>query len=317
MVVFIKTRPKAEKKEKPYLGELVEVVSLEKTSRQIQLETHGIVRASERVILTPQISGVVNWMSDSFSEGNFFNKGDVLLTLEPITGANLNYTVLKAPFNGVVQTKSVDLGQYVNPGAQLATLIGSDRVEVHADLAMSDLTWLPVTRPPNQLMVPATISLPYGSQVQNWDAVVQRHLLELTSKGLMVQLVIEIIDPFNLRAYKAASTSTIPLFIGAFVDIKIPAKTLNNIFVIPSHALHDETNIWIAVKDRLEVHTVDVVYVDKSEIFISGGVAEGELLIVSPLKGAANGLKIRIEGKEKESKKSRTTKVAKRSSEDS
>ena len=73
------------------------------------------------------------------NEGSFFKKDDSLLSI----GIRQSQSRLKAPFNGVVQSKNVDLGQYVNPGAQLATLLGSDQAEVVIDLPIGRMDWLP------------------------------------------------------------------------------------------------------------------------------------------------------------------------------
>ena len=46
-----------------------------------------------------------------------------------------------------------------------------------------------------------------------------------------------------------------------------------------------------------------IAHLDQDNIYLSGGVKPGEQIIISPIKGAANGLKIRIAGKEKIRKK--------------
>ncbi len=296
--MMVLTKPKAERKKKPFLGALVEVLPVQQVNRQIVIETHGTVRAKEQVTLTPQISGVVNWISPSFVDGGFFRKGEALITLNPTTNANLDYTVLKAPFNGVVQAKGVDMGQYVTPGFTLGTLIGSDQVQIRSDLPLREMAWLPSQAgSPNQLQLPAAVQLTYGHRQQMWDGTVVRHLLELTPKGLMAQLLLEVEDPFHLNAPSAEeAANSIPLFIGSFVDISIPAQTLRSVFVIPAHALREQDTVWVAKEGKLEIRPVEVAYIDKDEVFISKGLNDGDQLITSPLKGAAPGLKVRIEG---------------------
>ena len=85
---------------------------------QIEVRTHGRVKAAQKVVLSARIGGEVIWISPNLSEGSFFKKNDLLLSI----GIRQSQSRLKAPFNGVVQMKNVDLGQYVNPGSQLATL---------------------------------------------------------------------------------------------------------------------------------------------------------------------------------------------------
>ena len=46
-----------------------------------------------------------------------------------------------------------------------------------------------------------------------------------------------------------------------------------------------------------------IAHLDQDNIYLSGGVKPGEQIIISPIKGAANGLKIRIAGGEKIRKK--------------
>ena len=292
-MIFNARKPQPNKEKKPFLGALVEVMSVEKTQRQIQLSTHGVVKEKERVIITPQISGTINWIHPSLTDGEFFEKGEILLTLDPNTSGDLDSTVIKAPFNSVVQNKSADIGQYVTPGTQLVTLIGSDVIHVHADLPLRDFSWLRIAQPPNKFFAPAKVSLQVGTQQQQWEALIVRHLLELSPQGLMVPLVLSIEDPFHLRA-EDPQINSFPLFIGAFVNVEIPGQTLRDIFVVPTDSIRNQNSIWLYEDGKLVIREVEILYIQKEETYLSQGVAEGELIVLSPLKGAAPGLKLRI-----------------------
>ena len=113
----------------------------------------------------------------------------------------------------------------------------------------------------------------------------------------MAQLMLEIRDPFQLQSRRNAAGSPIPLFIGAFVDVTIPAQTFKDVFIIPANALRDQNTVYLKNEGALEIRPVEVAYVKKEEVFIAKGLREGEKLITSPLKGAAPGLKIRVAGK--------------------
>ena len=86
----------------------------------------------------------------------------------------------------------------------------------------------------------------------------------------------------------------LPLFIGAFVDVTIPGKQLINVFKIPAKALRDKDTVWIAKNKELHIRNVKIAHLDLDSVYLSGGVKKGEKVIISPLKGASNGLKIRI-----------------------
>ena len=127
---FMANKPDARKRQGRFKGTLVEVTQAVRSNPRIVLETHGSVRAAQRVVVTAQVNGVVNWISPLFEKGSYFQTGELLMTLDPLNNSNLDFTLIKAPFNGVVQERNVDLGQYVNTGTQLANLIGSDSAEV-------------------------------------------------------------------------------------------------------------------------------------------------------------------------------------------
>jgi len=335
-MALLKNKPSARKKSNFQRGTLVEVLEAEFSNPQIEVRTHGRVQAAQKVVLSARIGGEVIWISPNLSEGSFFKKNELLLSI----GIRQSQSSLKAPFDGVVQLKNVDLGQYVNPGTQLATLIGSDHAEVVIDLPMSRLEWLPKQLPKelpansteklakqstitNQYQIPAEISLAGISSASAWPAVVKRQLLELTPRGMMVQLIAEVRDPFQLKisleqndkeisekgAVKIKKVETfkeeileveeffkIPLFIGSFVDVKIPGRQLADVIQIPAKALRDRDTVWVVVNKQLQIRNVKIAHIDLDNVYISGGVNIGEKIVISPIKGASKGLKVRIAG---------------------
>ncbi|MBC8259036.1 MAG: HlyD family efflux transporter periplasmic adaptor subunit [SAR324 cluster bacterium] len=323
-MALLKSKPTARKKTNHQQGTLVEVTTAALSSPQIEVRTHGRIRAAKRVVLSARIGGEVIWISPNLREGRFFKKGEKLLEI----GIRQSKSRLKAPFNGVVQTRNVDLGQYVNPGAQLATLLGSDQAEVVIDLPMGRLNWLPQSNDQvsaeNQYQILAKISLTGINSTVSRVAVIKRRLLELTSRGMMVQLVAETEDPFLLKRLpnvqknknsgvvvvkekgvadtenkRKLEVSTMPLFVGSFVDVSIPGRQLENVVQIPAQALRDRDTVWIASAGELQVRTVRIAHLDFDNVYLSNGVKPGEKIIISPIKGAANGLKIRVVGEEK------------------
>ncbi len=297
---FYVNKPQAKNRPRPFLGALVEVQTLRKETREIQINTHGMVHAKERVTLTSRISGVVSQINPTLVEGHFLQKGEILLKINPTIEANRYYTEVAAPFNGVVQTKEVSIGQYVTPGFVFATIIGSDQAQVRVDLPLREMARLPIQQSPNNLEISAKVTLTYGHRSQSWEAIVKRNLLELTPKGMMAQLMIEVNDPFRLSVPK--EEASIPLFIGSFVDVVIPSETLTDVFIIPAYALRDQNTVYLKNKQILEIRAVEVTYVNKDEVFISQGLQEGEQLILSPLKGAASGMKVRTAAETKQRK---------------
>ena len=174
----------------------------------------------------------------------------------------------------------------------------------------------------NQYQLPAEISLAGISSASAWPAVVKRQLLELTPRGMMVQLIAEVKDPFQLKISLEQNNKEIsvngavikkietfkkdipekeeffkiPLFIGSFVDVKIPGRQLTDVVQIPAKALRDRDTVWVVVNKQLQIRNVKIAHIDLDNVYISGGVTIGEKIVISPIKGASKGLKVRIDG---------------------
>ena len=323
---MIKNKPSARKKPNFKRGKLVEVMDANFSNPKIEIRTHGRISPAKKVVLSARTPGEVIWISPKLNEGIFFKKGQHLLSI----GISQSQSRLKAPFNGVVQSKNVDLGQFVNVGTRLATLIGSERAEVKIELPISRLDWLPnistkesvgKIKKGDYYKIPANISLSGINSDTFWPAIIKRHLLELNPRGMMIQLIAEVKDPFLLSKkerikvknftkknfssssknkklqseYKEnKSFSEIPLFVGAFVDVYIPGRQLKNVIQIPARALRDRDTVWIAMGSELKIRNVKIAHIDLDNVYLSSGVAPGEKIIISPIKGAANGLKIKV-----------------------
>ena len=85
VAVIIWSNPPEAQVRRPNLGPqlTVETVAVTPTAYQIMVPTYGIVRPRRQTTLVSQVSGQIVSTSDSFDEGRFFSKGDVLLRIDP------------------------------------------------------------------------------------------------------------------------------------------------------------------------------------------------------------------------------------------
>lgn len=83
--LIIWSNPPETKTRRPNLGPqlTVETLSVSPTAYQIMVPTYGIVRPRRQTTLVSQVAGQIVTTSDSFNEGRFFSKGDVLLRVDP------------------------------------------------------------------------------------------------------------------------------------------------------------------------------------------------------------------------------------------
>lgn len=207
-------------------------------------------------------------------------------------GLDLQRTQVTAPFNGFVRSEQVDLGQYVKSGTRVATLTGTDEVEIVVPLSLADLHWLDVPRQPDRQGSPASVTLRTDERSWQWSGWVARSLGEVDPRGRMARVAVVVADPYGLRDAKAAGPE---LAIGSFVEVTLQGRTLSQVVELPRSALRDGDTVWVMTADRqLKIVPVEVVRREQAVALIAAGLAGGEQVVVTPISGAADGLLLRV-----------------------
>ena len=76
----------AEKEKTPPAEEQIvrtQVTELHVQDYPVVIRTHGVVQAHNRVVLSPQVSGQITFISPAFEAGSYFSEGEVLVELDP------------------------------------------------------------------------------------------------------------------------------------------------------------------------------------------------------------------------------------------
>ncbi len=206
---------------------------------------------------------------------------------------DLERTKIKASFNCRVKSENIDLGQYVRTGNSFAVLAGTDTAEIHVPLPMGDMQWLkiPLYNESRNVSL-AYISLNIGRKQYTWQGHVVRSTGEVDPKSRMIQLVVEIKDPYGLKSTRDPVRPA--LAAGTFVDVHIKGETLKGVFVIPRIAFRDNSTVWVMDKDnKLRIKNVKTLRIEKNEVIIIEGLNDGDTIILTNISGAANGMKLR------------------------
>jgi RND family efflux transporter MFP subunit len=202
-------------------------------------------------------------------------------------------TGLTVPFNALVQTRSVDIGQLVAPGAPIATLVGTDSFWVQVTIPVGRVSRIdvPGLRGAKQGSS-ARIRQRTGEGVVERSGRVVRLLGDLDPAGRMARLLVEIDDPLALRAETAPGA---PLLLGAYVEVVIEGRELDNVVELPREALQDgDTVHLVGSGDKLVVREVEVVWRQREHVLVGKGLGAGERVIVSPLSAPMAGMKIKV-----------------------
>ena len=187
----------------------------------------------------------------------------------------------------------MDIGQYVRASEPVATVFGTDILEVVVPLSLDEIALLSVPGQDWQREGSLSeVNLMVGQKTFTWNGRVVRMLGEVDSKGRMARVVVQIPDPFKGNG----DSSTRPLLtIGMFVGVSLYGKEAQNVVVIPRNALRQGATVWVVTdENRLHIRSIQEVWGDEREIFVAQGLQDGERVVLSSLSGAVEGMKLRL-----------------------
>jgi RND family efflux transporter MFP subunit len=196
---------------------------------------------------------------------------------------DLERTVLRAPFAGRVRERSVDVGQFVNPGAKLARIYAVDYAEVRLAVESDDFGLLDVPLGAEGATgSPVRLTARLGGVEQVWSARLVRTEGEIDARTRMLHVVARIDDPY---AREHADRAQLPA--GLFVRAEIAGRELEGAYVVPSVALREGDRVYLLdAADKVLIRPVQVARRDREQVVISGGFEPGDRVVVSPMRFA-------------------------------
>jgi RND family efflux transporter MFP subunit len=207
----------------------------------------------------------------------------------------LERTSLSLPFDALVISESVDLGQYVVVGQSLASAYGTDAVEIEVPLETDELTWFDVFGDSifadggNDKIkkTPAQVISDFAGTEYKWEGYVVRTTGQVDKTSRMISVVVEVPDPFKV------SDGRPPLLPGVFANVLIRGKSLQNAVAVPRDAIRESNKVWLVNNSRLHIRTLDIVRTDKDFAYTTTGLGDGSQIITSSLDVVVDGMQVR------------------------
>ena len=207
----------------------------------------------------------------------------------------LERTEVRAPFAGRVREKNVDVGQFVTVGTPVARIYAVDAAEIRLPLPDAELAYLDLplnyrgesgrVRGPN-----VTLRASFAGQMHEWQGRIVRTEGEIDARTRMVHVVAEVKDPYG----RGPDPSRPPLAAGMFVEAEIAGRTVQNVAVVPRAALRSANQVLVVDADsRLRFREVDVLRMTTDEVFVRGGLDDGDRVNLSPLEAVSDGMRVR------------------------
>jgi len=202
---------------------------------------------------------------------------------------NLDRTVIRAPFAGVIRERHVNVGSHLAVNGDVVTLTGTAMAWVELSVPLTELQWIQF--PDADGNPGSTVTLYYDqvwAQGQTRSGRVVRLLSDLESTGRMARILVEVDDPL------ARDSKVPPLLMGSFVRADISGKPMDHALLIPASLLRENDTVWRFVDGELKIQPVTVLYRTQSEVYVGSGIQPGDLLVVSALSTVTDGMPVRL-----------------------
>ena len=356
VLLLIIFKPQVKPEEKKYTPPLVEIKKLKMEDIQISVFSQGTVMPGKEVVLSSEISGKVNWISDKLLPGSKFYKNDTLLTFDKrdlelaliiaesnLSQATLNYerelaefelankewnqigegkgssltlrkpqlnrakallasseagfeqaqrnldrSIVKAPFNGIVRTKNADIGAVANPGIPLAQIFSIDYVEIELPINQNEFKFLNDPMKSNANKNKVILSNESDNILNKWIGKIDRISKEINSRTRMQSVYAVVENPYKTDKNKPA------LKVGMYVNAEILGKQMKNLIRIPRNIINND-RVWLVDKhNNLLEKKIDVLFYDKESAILKTGLSDEEQILLTRLSVMINGMKVRV-----------------------
>jgi RND family efflux transporter MFP subunit len=199
---------------------------------------------------------------------------------------DLDRTVIRAPYNGMIKTKLADVGQFVSGGTRLAEVFAVDAVEVRLPLPDRDLPFVDLEAAPE-----VRLSAELGEELQTWTGEIVRTEGVFDEKSRVLYAVARVEDPYN----QLSARWPYPLRVGTFVNATITGRDVEDVVVLPRNVLRADNRVWTVGKNNeLLPRQVSVLRADENHIYIDGGLEGVELVCLTTLENPLPGTVVRF-----------------------
>jgi len=207
---------------------------------------------------------------------------------------DLARTEITCPFDALVVTESVEVGQVLQANQDVAVLGDESVMEIRAILDLSDLRRLPLADRdslpnPGGLGMRANVIWKGLDERLSWLGKVNRMGM-VDPETRTVPLVVEVSRP---AAPLAASSSGRRLLAGMYCQVEIEGNAVKGVFVIPRNAVREGNRLFVEKDGKLRITRTRIVYSLEDWAIVDEGLAPGDNLVLSSLQFPVDGMRVK------------------------
>ena len=203
---------------------------------------------------------------------------------------NLDYTDVKAPFDGIATARQVSMGQLVSPGTStLATVVQLDPIHVNFNVSETDVQNIRANILARGTTMEELKKIPVEVGLQTEDGYPHKGTLDYVNPNL---------DPSTgtLQARAVLDNAQRPLLPGYFVRVRVPLADQPDMLLVPDRAIGaDQSGRYVLVAgkdDVVEQRTVEIGQLVGELRVITKGITADDRIVVSGIMTAVPGNKI-------------------------
>lgn len=206
---------------------------------------------------------------------------------------NLERTRISLPYDGMVRSREVDIGQYVAAGTTLGRTFAVDVAEVRLPLPDRDLAFVDLPRPgrDDQTSPRVRFYADVRGERGSWTGRIVRTEGVVEESTRLTYAVARIQDPYGLLD----KDRSVPLPMGTYVQAEIQGRSASGLIELPREALRDGDRLFVADdEDRLEIRNVDVVRSTADRVYLANSIEAGERVITTAIAAPIPGTRLNV-----------------------
>ena len=187
-----------------------------------------------------------------------------------------------APYDALVISRNLGVGQFVSQGASVAQLSNIEVAEITIPVAGFDSAFLPgaLEGHPVSIVSKGVRDIRRRGEIARDLGVVDRFTR-------MSQLVIRIEDPYSLE------TTEQPLKFGSYVEVTFTGRKLDNIFKLPQELVNNST-VWVIEDGTMQPKQVNILREEGEYFLIDDGLTADEQMVTTLPEYPQKGQEVKI-----------------------
>ena len=210
---------------------------------------------------------------------------------------DLARTEIKAPFNAIIESRDVELGQYVNRAQSVGVLFGADVVEVRLPLALRQVGFLDIPLGGRgellgDLAPEVKITGFFGGEEHIWQGKLVRTEATIDANSNPVQTIIRVEQPDGSTTIRDGY-ETIPLPVGLYVKAEIIGREVDGLISLPRSVIRNNNQVLVVdAENKMYYREIEIFRLEEQQVLISGGILPGERICTSPIQAVVDGMSV-------------------------